>query len=502
MCVFFRELIHRLSCCVVGACYTFIDRYGSFFNRQRVLMKKITVLFFGLVFAISGLTHSVAHAAGSATLTLSPSNTSVATGESFALSVLVDPSGAELDTARLELTFDASLLEVTAFDLGSMFPSESPSNEIDNTAGTLSQGAFKFGDAVTSSGVFGTVTFRALSAGDATISVGDESRLIADGDEMIDVASLGYSVISISGADVASETTETTEETTESSSSSGSTTDSSLEAQALVYFGALTGGLPDSADDWEALHCIAYGGCQADPQNVTREGEALALFSEKYGALPSTGMEWNTIHAIAYTHVFIDWGDDEEEAVVEEEVSEEEENQYVDESLSLEAQALVYFGAFYARMPSNGDDWQALHCIAYGGCQGDPRDLVAEEQALVLFGQKYAKMPSTGMEWNVLHTIAYTDLLTYDQQESSSETEELSAEQEAIGWFGALTGALPESDADWTAVDYMIHGYVPGIQNIDAEAMAVDLFVQTFGALPSSESDWNIVSAIAYSGAF
>lgn len=480
-------------------------------------MKKTATLFLGLAMAmtLAGFGTSTATAAGSATLTLSPSNTTVDTGDSFSLSVLVDPKGEELDTARVEISYDASLLEVTAFDLGSLFPYQSPANEINNTTGELSQGAFKFGDPVTSTGTFGTVTFRALSAGTATISVQSDSKLISDGTEKISTSSLGSSEITITGEDVepVAEEPTTTTETPSTGGSTGTSTSASLEAQALVYYGALVGDLPSTGDEWEALHCIAYGGCQADPQDLTKEGQALALFSSKYGSLPTTSMEWNTIHAIAYTNVFIDWGDEEEVADTEEETEEVAEEEATEEEteLSLEAQALVYFGAFYARMPSSGTDWEALHCIAYGGCQGDPRDLQAEQDALVLFGQKYAKMPSTSMEWNVLHTIAYTNLLTYDQQaeeeevveeEVVEEQQELTLEQQAIGWFGSLTGRLPSTEADWLAIDYMVNGYTPDEQDLEAEAAAIATFTAKFGYLPSSDQDWNIISAIAYSGAF
>ncbi len=511
-------------------------------------MQKTAVLFLGLAMSIASFGISTVHASGAATFSLSPTNTSVDTGDSFSLSVLIDPSGESLDTARVEIEFDAALLEVTAFDLGSLFPYVSPSSEIDNTAGELSQGAFKFGTAVTSSGTFGTVTFRALSSGAATISVTSDSRLISDGVEKINTSSLGSATISIDGAEVEAIADEVT--TDESSSGSGSSSSASLEEQALVYFGAFYARMPSNANDWAALHCIAYGGCQGDPRNVDAEAAALVIYGAKYGAMPATSMEWNVVHTLAYTdflgestQVVSEETSEVAEVVVEEEVVEEEvateeevvveevEEVVVETDVSLEAQALVYFGAFYARMPSSSNDWEALHCIAYGGCQGDPRDLVAEQNALILFGQKYAKMPATSMEWNVLHTIAYTDLLTYDMQGDEEEVveeiieevveevveeveevveevveeevvEELTVEQQAIGWFGQLTGALPSSDADWTAVDYIVNGYTPETQDLEAESAAITTFVSTFGALPGSDQDWNIVAAIAYSGAF
>ncbi|MBI4435306.1 hypothetical protein HY630_01410 [Candidatus Uhrbacteria bacterium] len=491
-------------------------------------MKKIAISFLALAMSIVSVSPSMALAAGSATLTLSPTNTSVETGDSFSLSVMVTPNGESLDTARVELDWDASKLEVLSFDLGSLFPNLSPSSEMDNTNGDLSYGAFKFGTPVTSSGTLATVTFRALASGSSTISVMSSSKLISDGEEKINASALGAASITISGATVESEAPEETQEE-ESSSGSGVEVDTSasLEEQALVYFGAFYGRLPSNGDDWSALHCIAYGGCKGDPRDLAAEQAALVIFGAKYATMPSTTMEWNVIDTLAYTD-FLDEGDEaEEEVAVEEEeeiaaepemgVEEEEESE-----LSLEAQGLVYFGAFYGRMPSSGDDWSALHCIAYGGCQGDPRDLQAEQDALVIFGAKYAKMPATSMEWNVIHTLAYTDFLQTDEiaaepemgveaeEEIAAEPEmgvqeeevELTLEQQAIGWFGKISGALPSSDADWLAVDYMVNGYSPETQDLEAESAAISTFVSVFGYLPSSDQDWNIVAAIAYSGAF
>jgi len=79
---------------------------------------------------------------------------------------------------------------------------------------------------------------------------------------------------------------------------------------------------------------------------------------------------------------------------------------------------------------------------------------------------------------------------------------ELTLAQQAIGWFGAITGYLPSSDADWLAVDYMVNGYTPEHQDLEAESAAITTYVSVFGALPSSDQDWNIIAAIAYSGAF
>ncbi|NQV90592.1 hypothetical protein HQ487_04290 [Candidatus Uhrbacteria bacterium] len=279
-------------------------------------MRRIVLPLFILTFLFTQIGIPDVQAEGSAVLSVSVADVTVVAGDVVELDILIDPNGEAIDTVRVELIYDSSLLEATWFDLDASFPSLSPEYEIDNDAGVITFGAFKYGDPVTEAGVIATITFTALADQEIDVAISSNSRLISDGEEKIDSTSFDIDV---------------------------------------------------------------------------------------------------------------------EEAVEEEESTDTEKDPV------LEAQALVYFGAFYARMPSNANDWEALHCIAYGGCQGSPRDLAAEEHALILFGQKYAKMPEIDMEWNVLHTIAYTDLLTWDEQSYGDDglggeeeaTEEEATEEEA-----------------------------------------------------------------------
>ena len=473
-------------------------------------MKKIAVIFLSFAFAFANIGIFTAQAATAATLSLSPTNTTVKTGDSFALSVLVNPSGESLDTARVNLSWDATKLEALAFDLGSLFPNLSPSNSISNTAGTLSYGAFKFGTAVTASGTLGTVTFRALASGSATVSVASDSKLISDGAEKINASTLGKATVTISGTTVKTEAPTTVGDATTTTTTTTTGTSASAEASALKYFGAIAGHLPSTTADWAANKCIAYGGCQASPRDLDKEKQALSLYTKKYNALPATSMEWNVIHAIAYTNVFIQWVEEEVAPVVEEVVT----PVATTTEQSAEQQALKYFGAFYGRMPSSSEDWVALKCMANGGCQGSPRDVAKEAAALKVFGAKYGKMPATSLEWNVLNTIAYklmastTTVVPVVEEESApveevatTTTTELTLEQQAIGWFGKIYGRLPSLTADWNAVHYMVNGYSPAKQDLDAESAAIKLFASKFAHLPSSDQDWNIIAAIAYSGA-
>lgn len=539
-------------------------------------MKKIAVSLFALALAFANLGISTASAAGSAMLSLSPTNVSVKTGDSFSLTVAVAPNGESLDTARVNLNWDKALLEALAFDLGTLFPNQSPVSSISNTAGTLSYGAFKFGTPVTSSGTLATVTFRALKSGTATVSVASDSKLISDGVEKMSSA-LGKATIVIAGSTVKSEAPATSGDTvatpaaqatpaapaataTPATPATPVTPAPNTEAAALKYFGALAGRLPSSADDWAAVKCMVNGACKAATQDLNKEKQSLALFTKKYGSLPKTSMEWNVIHAIAYTNVFIEWPAPAVPTPVTPvapapatpvapapatpvapapatPASPATPATPATPEPSLEQQGLKYFGAFFGRLPSTSDEWKALHCIAYGGCQGKPRDVEKEKTALKTFGAKYGKMPSTSMEWNVLHTIAYTNLLlagkktepvavapvvaapvvvaptpavapvaetpkAVETPKAAEPKAELTLEQQAVGWFGKLTGRLPSNDTDWKAVNYMVNGYKPATQDLDAESEAVALFAGKFGKLPSTSQDWNIVAAIAYSGAF
>ncbi|MFH1315868.1 MAG: cohesin domain-containing protein, partial [Candidatus Uhrbacteria bacterium] len=317
-------------------------------------MKKLLTFLvtFGLVFG----TYGIASAAGSATLDFSPDTKSVATGETFNLDVMIDPNGESLDTVRVVVSYPASMLEVTSYSLGSVFDTASPGNSINNATGSLSQGAFKTGGGVTSSGKVGTITFRALSAGTASIAFGTTSRAISAGVEKLSITGSGSASVSITGDAVAGEATSTTVLTT--------------EQIAIGDFGAITGYSPSSDMDWLAISYMVNG--YSGERDLAQEQAALARYVSVFGATPSTSYQWNVIAAIAYSGAILDW-DGAAEAVVEAPVAVE----VPVAEASLEQQALVYFGAFYGFMPSTSNDWDALHCFAYGGCQGDPQDVDA-----------------------------------------------------------------------------------------------------------------------------
>jgi hypothetical protein len=363
-------------------------------------MKKIAVSLFGLAIVFASFARvPFAHAYGSGTIMLSASDASVSTGEEFSISVWVDPAGESVDTVRVNLNFNPALVEAVYFDLANQFPSLSPGYTINNTTGLVSFGAFKFGDRVTESGLFATVTFKALSAGTATIQVGGDSKLINNGQEKVSATGFGSVIVATSGD----------------------------EEQALAYFGAFAGRMPSSDVDWEALHCMAYDTCYpTDPamRKVEHERISLEVFGAKYGHIPATSMDWKALHAIAYTEIFYDWSSIDGTAAPAAEATEEA-PEAMEEEEEVADEADVSVAAW-----------------------GDSIDA-----------------------------------------------------NEAIGIFGFLTGRLPSSPAEWTAIDYMQNGYAPASKDAAFEDAAISLFGSAYGRLPSSSADWNVTAAIAYSGA-
>lgn len=267
------------------------------FNLLPVSMRRLFAVLTACAMLAPLLGFAPARAAGLATFGLALSSDTVAAGEQFTAKIWVNPNGEAIDTIRVHVTFDPAVVEATWFDIGTAFPSLSPDYTIDNELGDLDVGAFKYGDRVTDSAVAMTITFTGKAAGSTAITIEDDSRLITDGEEVIDASGtteIGVKTVTVGGAAAATTTT----------------TDKDLEAEALRYFGAFAGRMPSSAVDWEALHCMAYDTCYpADlaDRNVAHEQQSLVIFGAKYAHIPANAADWRALHAIAYTDIFYDW---------------------------------------------------------------------------------------------------------------------------------------------------------------------------------------------------
>ena len=151
-----------------------------------------------LIAACVVVTAPAAYAAGSATLTLYPEQLNSELGETFEITINVNPNAEALDTVRAIITFDPNRVQAVASELTGSFNRVAPGNYIDNDSGKVSLGGFTLDGSVSSSGEFGTVTFTALREGDAKISLSSDSRMIAAGEEKINISSLSGSEVVVS----------------------------------------------------------------------------------------------------------------------------------------------------------------------------------------------------------------------------------------------------------------------------------------------------------------
>lgn len=150
-----------------------------------------------LVFSVS----VPVQAAGQATIGFSPTSKSVEQGASFNIDIVVNSNGESIDTVRAFLSFDPSLLQVENFSLGSLYPNVSPGNIVDNQNGYLSEGGFAKNGQISTSGEFGTITFKTKQAGEANLRIVSGSRLISIGEEKISDAGYGQATINITAVE-------------------------------------------------------------------------------------------------------------------------------------------------------------------------------------------------------------------------------------------------------------------------------------------------------------
>lgn len=119
-----------------------------------------------------------------AVLSLDTSKSSVSSGKSFDVQVLLAPNGSLVDAVDVVLNYDTGKLEATSVSTGEMFstyPAQSTSGSVVKLSGfTLPDGSGTV-NAASSKGVFGTVTFKAKTSGTAKISFDSDQVVVASG---------------------------------------------------------------------------------------------------------------------------------------------------------------------------------------------------------------------------------------------------------------------------------------------------------------------------------
>ncbi|MBX4198995.1 hypothetical protein KW800_01825 [Candidatus Parcubacteria bacterium] len=122
--------------------------------------------------------------ASASTAYFTPATVTVKPGQSVTLSIIVDPQGAQVYTAKIAVSYPSDLVSVTSFSPASGWLSlNQPGYDVvDNAAGSLIKTA---GYAGGFSGVkiFGTITLTAKASGSATVSITGTTQVLGANNE-------------------------------------------------------------------------------------------------------------------------------------------------------------------------------------------------------------------------------------------------------------------------------------------------------------------------------
>jgi hypothetical protein len=158
----------------------------------------------------------------------SPTTISGSQGATRQVSVIVDPQGATLYSAQVELRYPASSVEVTSFTYTSnvIALSQPGYDSVDNTAGVLIKSA-GFPGGISVPTVIGTATFRIKKAGQSEVTVGSGTKLLND--QNANMYSANGVSLKVSGSGVVS----SSQTTTNTSSGGGSVNSTSNSGSSL-----------------------------------------------------------------------------------------------------------------------------------------------------------------------------------------------------------------------------------------------------------------------------
>ena len=158
------------------------------------------VLFFAVITIFSPSQTNAAE--GQASIYLSPSQGSFEVGSTFNVSVYVNTAGQSINAVRLDLDFDANLIQVADPTAGSSFISVwAVPPEYSNQNGTVHlQGGLPTPGINTASGLITTITFRGKGAGTASVDVLETSQVLANdglGTDILNLTGHGHYQITI-----------------------------------------------------------------------------------------------------------------------------------------------------------------------------------------------------------------------------------------------------------------------------------------------------------------
>lgn len=130
----------------------------------------------------------------------SPSSGSFAEGSTFEVPIIIDTRGLNINSTEIRVNFDRDKLSIISSSNGvSIIGIWVEPPRYDNTRGTASYIGVITNGITTNSGVIGTITFKALKTGKASVSISSNSKvLLNDGlgtDTVLDLRRAEYSIV-------------------------------------------------------------------------------------------------------------------------------------------------------------------------------------------------------------------------------------------------------------------------------------------------------------------
>ena len=178
--------------------------------------------------------------AGQASAATTASLTSVANvtaGQTFNVTVSVNPNGTANFASKIEVTYPAAMVEVVSFTQNNAWTAlNQPGYDVlDAAKGSLTKTA-GYANGFTSSTVFGTITFKAKSAGTAVIKIGSGSMAFEESSQNAITGSSAS--VAIAAAKPVVTTVKTTTTTTVAPATTTATTTSTAGTDAAAAAGA------------------------------------------------------------------------------------------------------------------------------------------------------------------------------------------------------------------------------------------------------------------------
>ena len=146
-----------------------------------------------IVFCQSGV-------AAESSVSVSPQTiTATSIGEAFSIDIIVDSVGSEVYGAQYELYFDSTILNATSLTQGPFLSQDGastmvyPTDEINNTRGTIEYGEGRMGTdvGVTGSGVLASVTFETIKSGTSALTLSYVMLVDPDGKDVATTVNSG-----------------------------------------------------------------------------------------------------------------------------------------------------------------------------------------------------------------------------------------------------------------------------------------------------------------------